>query len=113
MKIDTATLKINDLTWTVKKVSPDSKYLNLEDGSAYGVTYIHSLTIYIQNSELSKDLYYRFLKHELTHAYIFSYHRSKAKWNEEDICELIETHADKIIEDARWLVKVLFGYTVE
>lgn len=111
--VDSCRVFINDLEWTIKKCSEDSEYLEDDNGRAYGMCYPDTLTIYIQKSGLDKHLYYRFLKHELTHAYKFSYLRSKETWNEEDVCEWMECFAERIIDDAIWAVKQLYNYKVK
>ena len=104
-------ITINDLVWTIKKVEPNSDYLLTDNqGFAYGMTFPDSLKIYIQDEGLDKQLFYKFIKHEITHAYIFTFQRSKEKWNEEELCEFIEAHADMIIDDSRWAAKQLFNY---
>lgn len=111
--VDSCRLYINDLEWTIKKVSEDSEHLIDEEGKAYGVCNTNELVIYIQESGLNKQLYYKFLKHEICHAYIFSYLRSKETWNEEDVCEWMESHAEYVIDDALWAVKQLYNYKVK
>lgn len=111
--VESCTVFVNDLEWIIKKVPEDSEFLRDGEHRAYGMCYPDSLTIYIQESGLSKQLYYRFLKHELTHAYKFSYWRSKETWNEEDVCEWMESFAEKIIDDAIWATKQLYGYKIK
>lgn len=111
--VDSCQIVINDLSWTLKKVPEDSPFLTDGTVKSYGMCYPDTLSIYIQDSGLDKHLYYRFLKHELTHAYKFSYLRSKETWDEEDVCEWMECFAEKIIDDAIWAVKQLYNYRVK
>ena len=111
--VDSCILHINDLDWVIKKVPEDDPHLIDDEGKAYGVCSVNECTIYIQESGLNKQLYYKFLKHEINHAYIFSYLRSKETWNEEDVCEWMEAFAEYVIDDALWAVKKLYNYKVK
>lgn len=45
------------------------------------------------------------IKHELTHAYIFAYGFDQVEFDEEVICDFIETYGEKIIKDSKKLYK--------
>ena len=66
------TLQISNLTWKIKKVPQGSPHLISDGVICYGVCNPDTLEIYIQGTDLNKQLYKSYLIHELTHAYIFS-----------------------------------------
>ena len=61
-------------------------------------------TIYI-NSTLDDEQVYAKLKHELVHAYVWSYGFYYVKWDEENMAVFNETYMEDIIYDAKELFK--------
>lgn len=49
------------------------------------------------------------IKHELTHAYLYSYGFSQVELNEEIICDFFEMYGERIIADSKKVYKYLVG----
>jgi len=101
---------IHNLKWDIIFASEKCKELNHEEvGVCCGITYKCDLKIYI-NTALKKDLMIRTLRHELTHAYIWTYGLNQFTcWNEETICDFVETYANEITEHANHLYEIYYA----
>ena len=104
-------IRINSINWTVIFCQDGDPALNGEqlasaesevNESVLGITRFTQARIYIRE-DVHSDIIYRTLKHELCHAYLFSYGLDGDNMSEEDIANFIESHAEKIVEDAKYL----------
>ena len=85
--IDT-TVRINEINWTV----------HTEDtgNTSIGLTDYRSLDITVEAS-LPYEAMYRTLKHELTHAIIYSYGLDQiGKFNQEVVCDFMANYSDML-----------------
>lgn len=89
-------IKINDIEYKVEMV---------EKLDALGIFYGDDQTIKIRKNLKAK--LYNTIKHELTHAYLYSYGFSQVKLNEEVVCDFFETYGEKIIIDSKKLYENL------
>lgn len=109
-------IRINSINWTVifceegdpAFESEPSDTAESEAGeSVLGITKFAQAQIYVRQ-DVQKDIMYRTLKHELCHAFLFSYGWDGNDMNEEDIANFVESHAEKIVEDAKYLYNWYF-----
>ena len=81
---------------------------NDRDGYTLGITSKTQCKIYI-DKKLKKDLMYRTIIHELTHAYVWSYGFDQyTNFEEENLCDFIESYGQSILSKADWIFKKLF-----
>lgn len=82
------TVCINDINWTVH--TEDTGNTNI------GLTDYRSLDIAVEAS-LPYEVMYRTLKHELTHAIIYSYGLDQiGKFNQEVVCDFMANYSDML-----------------
>jgi len=109
MKI--ADVKIKRLNWEVHAEDPKtSREKDFEVGDC-GDTLFIKKKIYI-NSTMEDDLVYETIKHELVHAYLFSYGMGQIKFDEEVVCDFVSTYGDSIIKDSKDLFEA-YKYMTE
>ena len=99
-------VKINMHEWTIQGISKEelnNKYIESHEGEfgkglyAFGLCEFKSRIIYI-NEELEKHQLISTLKHELTHAYLWSVGMQYDKFEEEDIANIVSASNDIINE---------------
>lgn len=99
-------LKINDVKWTIYKCKKDDEALKIDENSIiFGITKFSTASIFVRTEEMNEDIIYRTLKHELAHAYIYSFGFVGDDMHEENICNFIESHAENIVNDAKKIFK--------
>ena len=94
-------IKINDIFWTVYGVEADSEELDFEDEVVFGLTKFSTSEIFVQNEEMNTEVVYRTIRHELTHAFLYSYGYDGSSMDEEAIANFVECFAESIVNDAR------------
>lgn len=81
---------INDITWTIQSESIDS--------DAIGLTNYRQQLITMEE-DVGMDVFIATLKHELTHAIIYSYGLDQfPKFNQEMLCDFMATHAGELMD---------------
>lgn len=101
-------VKINGITWKVFGTSADDEAFNAEEGEeVMGITWFTKGEIYLVTENISSELLYRTIKHELTHAFLFSYGINKETLTEEEVCNFVEVYAEDIIKKANSIFKRL------
>lgn len=88
---------INGVWWDVQFVSPDDEILLMPTGWTIGVTDWNTKTIYVADN-LSDEMTYNVLIHELCHCIIFSYGYQFNISDEECICQIMEQFSDDILD---------------
>lgn len=91
-------IAINNLTWKVYFVKNGDSHLeqNENEQNVCGITHFSDLKIYI-NKDINYDLIERTIRHELTHAYLFSYGMGQYEtFTEENVCDIVETYGKSI-----------------
>lgn len=86
-----AKIKINEIKYDVRLVDKLEDALGLFDGDEQ--------VIKIRKSPKAKI--YSTIKHELTHAYLYSFGFTQVELNEEVICDFFETYGERIIADSK------------
>lgn len=82
-------IKINNNTYKIYAVAPDSEKLKMEDGEYHsGITDFNKKEIYIADN-LSNDAKRYTLIHELTHALIDSYGFLQVEWDDEIVADFM------------------------
>ena len=92
-------MKINleGLVWQVELADANSPELMVNNEPCRGTTWFHHQRIYISN-ELSPECALRVIRHEVTHAYIWSTQISWPKtYDEEYICDFLAMWAPQIL----------------
>jgi len=90
--------KINDLMWDIKWVKATDKNLCAnKDEDVCGITHFNATTIYM-NRECPRELIYKTLVHELTHATLFSYGLGQYEtFTEENVCDIMDSYGLQIL----------------
>lgn len=90
--------KINNEYWQIKRVPPDSYYLQRPDGThTVGACDDKLKTIFISNA-IYGDFYKKVLYHELTHAVMFAYDVTLTVDEEELVAEVVATFGKEIFD---------------
>ena len=97
------TIQIHDLQWHVFFVSSNDPRMNAQEEDILGLTIFSSLTILVRR-DIPQALFLRTLRHELTHATLFSYGLFGEELGEEGVCNFVEAYGQKILETAEDLV---------
>ena len=92
---------INGIRWSVNGCAEGADELESDGDIVFGITRFSTAEIYVQNENMSEDIIYRTLKHELCHAYLYSYGFIADSMGEEDICNFLEAYGERLINDAR------------
>lgn len=98
-------VKINNLNWKVYFVANNDANLdkNDDEDDVCGITHFSKLRIYI-NRDIDEELILHTLKHELTHATLFSYGMGQYEtFTEENVCDIVETYGEEIINNANYI----------
>jgi len=91
-------LVINGIEWRIEFVDPTDSNLKRTDGSTtVGCTNLNTQTIYLSDL-LNGDFLKKVIRHELCHAFAFSYGISMTLDEEERLCDFIATYGIEIIE---------------
>ena len=98
-------IEICDLDWKVILCNSDDPKLTCNEDNVCGRCYKVQKLILI-NDSLSDDLLLRTLTHEITHAFIWSYGFEDVNFEEEVVCNFIETYATEITEMAGKLFSI-------
>ena len=98
-------LTINGVRWTVRGCSGDAPELESDGDNVLGITRFATAEIFVQSTDITEDIVYRTLKHELGHAYLYSYGFIGDEMGEEDFCNFIESYGERLINDARKVFK--------
>ena len=70
-----------------------------------GITHFSEGEIYI-NKDISDYLIKRTIRHELTHAFLFSYGMGQyEEFSEENVCDFVETYGEDIVEMTNYIYK--------
>ena len=104
---------INGIRWTVKGCDGDAPELESDGDNVLGITRFSTAEIFIQNIDVNEDIIYRTLKHELGHAYLYSYGFIGDEMGEEDFCNFIEAYGERLVRDARRIFKLFFKPKME
>ena len=92
---------INGIHWSVNGCAERADELEIDGDVVFGITKFASAEIYVQNENMSEDIIYRTLKHELCHAYLYSYGFIADSMDEEDICNFLECYGERLVRDAK------------
>lgn len=96
-------LFINGIIWRVLLVNPHYPMLRRSDGSyTIGSCCNDNHTIYI-NEMLNEQMRKKVLRHEITHAVLFSYNILLDIDDEETFADLVATYGEEILENAESL----------
>lgn len=95
---------INGVEWDIVFVKSNDGVLFSPTGYTLGVTDIVGRCIYIAN-DLSGDLLYDVIFHELTHAWLHSYGYEVNIPCEELVCQVVERESDNI----QYLTNMIYG----
>ena len=96
-------IRIHDLDWSVQFVYGSDPRLNPGPEEEYfGLTVFASLHILIRR-DLPAGLQLRTLRHELTHAALFSFGLNGGGLDEEGVCNFVECHGEEICDLAQQL----------
>ena len=107
-------IKLNDRSWNVRFFDPKDEGYDNEDEVPMGLTKYAEQEILI-NKKLRYDIMYNTIKHEVVHAYRWSYgcilstpdtSYSSAEV-EELIANFVESYSDRIVETTRYLYRKL------
>ncbi len=108
MRDKTFYLTINGVRWAVHSCGADADELEVEGDEVFGITKFATAEIFVRNEKMSEDIIYRTIKHELGHAYLYSYGMIAETMDEEDICNFLESHAEHLIRDAKYVFSKRF-----
>lgn len=104
-------VRINSINWSVIFCEKGEPALDGDTSETAGseinestlsITWFSQARIYVRK-DVHNDIVYRTLKHELCHAYLFSYGLDGNDMSEEDIACFLESHAENIVNDAKRL----------
>lgn len=102
------TITINGTRWTVFKTDSHSPGLIVDGDTCRGACWCGNLTIVLSN-ELTRATAVRTIRHELTHAWIWTTQAVIPEtWSEEDVCELIAIYAQDIAKVALDVLNTLW-----
>lgn len=101
-------LTINGIRWSVRGCGVDADELEVEGDEVFGITKFATAEIFVRSEKMNKDIIYRTIKHELGHAYLYSYGMTAETMDEEDICNFLESHAEHLIRDAKYVFNKRF-----
>ena len=104
-------MKINleGLVWQVELADANSPELMVNNEPCRGTTWFSHQRIYISN-ELSPECALRVIRHEVTHAYIWSTQISWPKtYDEEYICDFLAMWAPQILSASIQIFNALYG----
>ena len=91
-------IKVNNTTWYIQKVAPNSFDLMRSDGCyTLGVTDNSVKTIYI-NRNLNDFMFEKVLTHEICHVFCFEYNLEFSIDFEEKLCDFVATYGRNIFE---------------
>ena len=94
-------IRINGITWKIIGTSAGDEAFDANEGEeVMGITWFTKGEIYLVVDNISSELLYRTIKHELTHAFLFSYGINKEELTEEEVCNFVEVYAEDIIKKA-------------
>ena len=101
-------VRINDIVWNFRlTVKGDPKLREDDDDlNVLGITRYDSAEVLIR-TDLSPELMYRTIKHELTHVYLFSHGIDSSNLSEENVADFVESFGERIIEDAKYIYSEL------
>ena len=92
---------INGVRWTVRGCNGDAPELESDGSNVLGITRFATAEIFVQDSDIAEDIVYRTLKHELGHAYLYSYGFIGDEMGEEDFCNFLESYGERLGKDAK------------
>lgn len=96
---------IKDLEWEINLVDTTNANLMADGSLCYGSCRFFEQKIYLDN-RLIKEQMFRTLKHELTHAFIYSYLiEKKQSYTEEDLCDFIAIYGEEICNMAKIILE--------
>ena len=104
-------MKINleGLVWQVELADAHSPELTVDNAPCRGTTWCGHQRIYISN-ELSPECALRVIRHEVTHAYIWSTQISLPKtFDEEYICDFVAMWTPRILSASIQIFNALYG----
>lgn len=97
--------KANNLTWDIDYVESDKTLINNEHGIYLGLCEYIPQRISIR-SGMTKEMTRETVIHELVHCFLFSFgNYGRTEINEEQVCNFVGSHIDKIIEVADKFLK--------
>ena len=99
-------VRVNDIVWDVNLTVKGDPKLQEDDKSVLGITRYDTAEVLIR-MDISPELMYRTIKHELTHVYIFSYGIDSANLSEENVADFMESFSERIVEDAKYIYSEL------
>ncbi len=105
-------IMINDLNWTVRFLPYGDEALVSGDDECYGLTEFSKLTINVCD-QLPPQLIERTLRHELTHAYLFSNGIDGDGMDEEAVCNFVEAFGLDIMFKARMIMCFVFPKEIQ
>lgn len=91
-------IKINELNWTFETVEENDERLLIDNDEVFGITHFKTLEIFVVKNVLNDEVFKRTIRHELTHAYLYSYGFIGSCMDEEYICNFMEIYGEKIVE---------------
>lgn len=105
------TIRINDIEWCVVYTYDEDNLRMADNTIRLGVTDRDQKVIYI-NAKLSGDLLLDVIRHEICHAFVFSYDYYLSVEEEEFLCEFVAKYsydilneADKVLSRAIYIVR--------
>lgn len=108
--MDNLKFYINNLEWTLlfrEETVVKTVYNELANSSSkyvFGFTDFPTLRIFV-DKDLSSDILRRTLMHELIHAHLFSFGLDFEDYTEEDICNIMSSAMDTLIQIANELME--------
>ena len=93
------TVQIHDLKWDICFVDQNDPRMQGSDGEYFGLT-VYAQCLILIRMDLPDPLMKRTLRHELTHAVLFSYGLDGDSMKEEDICCFAEAYMAEIVRMA-------------
>lgn len=99
-------ITINNIKWNIVECDENSEALQTDEGGViFGLTKFSTSEIFIRCKDISDDIRKRTIVHEVCHGYIYSFGIDGEHMNEEDVCNFVESFAEKIAHDANLIDK--------
>ena len=94
-------VNINGIRWIVRGCEKNAKVLQEDGDDVLGITCFAQSEIWIRVEDVSPDMIKRTIRHELTHAWLFSVGIDTDDMDEEDICNFVESFGEQIVNTTK------------
>ena len=101
-------ININGIWWTIRGCGEDDEALEIDGDTVFGITKFATAEIFVRQQNIKSEVIYRTIKHELCHAYLYSYGLIAETMGEEEFCNFLECHSEKLIKDAAYIFRKCF-----